>query len=139
MPLTSPGRRRHRVRHAPWFICGPVEADCLQHVAPCVHAFSRNPSIVHAARDVHAIRARMRPIFFNNQSPEEVLRAMQVAPRREPKVVLSRTLVSEIRTVLAVAGPHEDTVLLLRPEHVRKKASPSFLRRCLRVLGSVLL
>ena len=81
----------------------------------------------------------MRPIFFNNQSPEEVLRAMQVAPRREPKVVLSRTLLGEIRTVLAVAGPHDDTVLLLRPEYVRRKAPPSFLRRCLRVLGSVLL
>jgi hypothetical protein len=107
-------------------------------MAPRVHAFARNPSIVRAARDVHAIRARMRPIFFNNQSSEEVLRAMQVAPRREPSVVLSRTLVSEIRSVLAIAGPHEDTVLLLRPEHVRKKAPPSFFDRCLRMLGSVL-
>ena len=59
-------------------------------------------------------------IFFNNQSGEDVIRAMQSARRREAKVVLSHTLVREIRSVLAMAEPTDDTVLLLRAEHRRR-------------------
>jgi hypothetical protein len=43
--------------------------------------------------------------------------------RREPKVVLSRTLVQEIRIVFGIAHPREPTVVLLWPKYVKRRRS----------------
>ncbi len=77
---------------------------------------------------------RMPLIFFNNQSGDDVVQAMRAARRREAKVVLSHTLVRELRAARAGAGPRDDTVVLLRPEH-RKRPHASRWTRWLRALG----
>jgi hypothetical protein len=80
----------------------------------------------------------MRPIFFHNQSGEEVLRAMQAAAsRREPTVVLSRALLVEIRMALGIAEPSEPTLVLLRREHRRKPRAARRSSRIARVASIV--
>lgn len=79
----------------------------------------------------------MQPIFFNNQSGDEVIRAMRAARVRDASVVLSHTLVREIRSVLALAEPGDATVLLLRPEHRKARPRERVWGRLMRALGAV--
>ena len=92
---------------------------------------------MHGGRAACILAPRMGLIFFNNQSGDEVIRAMQAARRRDAKVVLSHTLVREIRSVLALSSPQEDTVLLLRPEHKKSRSSERVWDRWMRALGAV--
>jgi len=84
---------------------------------------------------------RLPLVFLHNQSGEDVFRAMRAlrATRRcEESVVLSLTLVHEIRTVVGLAEPHDDTVVLLRPEHVKPPRVPSRWSRFARTFGCFL-
>ena len=83
-------------------------------------------------REAH--ESAVLPIFLSNHSGDDVLRAYRAAPRREPSIVLSRTLVREIRAVTGFADAHEPTVFLLRVEHRRK---PSAWRRVARALVAI--
>jgi hypothetical protein len=62
-------------------------------------------------------------IFLHNQSDDATIEALRGAPRREPTVVLSHTLVREIRLVLGIAHPRDPTVLMLWPKYVKRRRS----------------
>jgi hypothetical protein len=80
--------------------------------------------------------AERRVIFFHNQSDDATIDAMRGAPRYEPKVVLSHTLIREIRIVLGIAHPRDPTLLLLWPKYRKRSRSARLVTRALLATAS---
>lgn len=64
-------------------------------------------------------------MFLNSETGEDVIQRILAVHRADPleAVLLSQSLEIDVRAALGLAEPDDDTVVLLRPQHVVRRTS----------------